>query len=53
MSQDNICTSGDLMKFLENFQKKMDENMRETNVNIENTNKKIDARLDVIDTEVK
>ena len=53
MATDKDITSGELMLFLQNFQRKMEDKMEDTKITIEKTNRIIDGRLDVIDSEVQ
>ena len=46
-------SSGDLMNFLENFQRKMEVSLEDTNASIETTNKIIDGRLNDLDDKVR
>ena len=53
MTTEQNFSSGQLMNFLENFQRKMEDKMEDTRKSIETTNQKIDGRLDGIDKEVR
>ena len=53
MTTEQNFSSGQLMNFLENFQKTMENKMEDTRKSIETTNQKIDGRLEEIDKEVK